>query len=134
MQCIIADWLFLQLHIDSHHDPTSPEAKEVDFFAEHADSSQPASEPVVNEPMTEGQRLTQPISIQNGKKEAELGEGEGPNVEHALSMSPTEALAKAEPRKALIGNKKTGTKKGVSLLILFKYFKKKTVFCMHHKF
>lgn len=75
-------------------------------------------EPPVNEPVTEGQRLTQPIRIQNGngsgQKEAELGEGEGPSVEHALSMSPTEAMAKAEPRKSLIGAKKAPAKKVVS--------------------
>ena len=84
----------------------------MDFFAEHVDS--PVLKPPTNEPVTEGQRLTQPIGIQNGngKKEMELADGEGPNVEHALSMSPTEALAKAEPRKALIGAKKSTAKKG----------------------
>lgn len=69
------------------------------------------------EPVTDSQKLTQPIAIENGnlvKKEVEpLAEGEGPNVEHALSMSPTEAMAKAEPRKGLIGAKKTTAKKGV---------------------
>lgn len=104
------------MHIESHHDPQSPEAKEVDFFAEHSDI-QREEEPQPDMPVTEGQKLTQPISIENGnvKKEGEpLGEGEGPNVEHALSMSPTEALAKAEPRKTLIGAKKAPAKKGVS--------------------
>ncbi|XP_060601717.1 ADP-ribosylation factor GTPase-activating protein 2-like isoform X7 [Ruditapes philippinarum] len=103
-----------KLHIESHHDPQSPETKEVDFFAEHSDI-QREEEPQPNMPVTEGQKLTQPISIENGsvKKEAvSLGEGEGPNVEHALSMSPTEAMAKAEPRKALIGAKKAPAKKG----------------------
>ncbi|XP_060601709.1 ADP-ribosylation factor GTPase-activating protein 2-like isoform X2 [Ruditapes philippinarum] len=104
----------VKLHIESHHDPQSPETKEVDFFAEHSDI-QREEEPQPNMPVTEGQKLTQPISIENGsvKKEAvSLGEGEGPNVEHALSMSPTEAMAKAEPRKALIGAKKAPAKKG----------------------
>ncbi|KAH3726037.1 ADP-ribosylation factor GTPase-activating protein 2-like isoform X2 [Dreissena polymorpha] len=105
-----------KLHIDSYTDPSSPEAKEVDFFAEHVDTVAPEPE-VISEPMTAGQRLTQPISIQNGngiaKKEVPtLAEGEGPSVEHALSMSPTEALAKAEPRKSLIGAKKAPAKKG----------------------
>jgi len=116
--------LFFQLHIDAHNDPSSPEAKEVDFFAEHEDikpSGDTEPTPAYNEPLTDGQRMTQPIGIQNGKKEAEpLGEGEGPSVDHALSMSPTEAMAKAEPRKSLIGQKK-GAKKGVltgSLLFL----------------
>ncbi|XP_053397459.1 ADP-ribosylation factor GTPase-activating protein 2-like isoform X3 [Mercenaria mercenaria] len=105
----------VKLHIESHHDPQSPEAKEIDFFAEHSDV-QREEEERPNMPVTESQKLTQPISIENGslnKKEAEpLGEGDGPNVEHALSMSPTEALAKAEPRKALIGAKKAPAKKG----------------------
>ena len=40
---------------------------------------------------------------------------EGPSVDHALSMSPTQAAAHAEPRKTLIGAKKTGgAKKSVS--------------------
>lgn len=30
---------FLQLHIESHHDPASPEDKEVDFFSEHTQES-----------------------------------------------------------------------------------------------
>ncbi|XP_052808989.1 ADP-ribosylation factor GTPase-activating protein 2-like isoform X3 [Mya arenaria] len=103
-----------KLHIDSHTDPSSPEVKEVDFFAEHADDAEtPFQEPAPapSEPVTAGQRLTQPMAIQNGNKETEpLGEGEGPSVEHALSMSPTEAMAKAEPRKSLIGQKKTAKK------------------------
>lgn len=115
------------MHIDTHVDPTSPEAKEVDFFAEHVDSPKTVPEPVANEPVTAGQRLTQPISIQNGngnsKKEEELVEGEGPNVEHALSMSPTEAMAKAEPRKALIGAKKGPAKKGVRFILMIRLLK-----------
>ena len=35
----------------------------------------------------------------------------GPSVDHALSVSPTQAQAHAEPRKALIGAKKTGAAK-----------------------
>lgn len=41
--------------------------------------------------------------------------GEGPSVEAALSMSPTQAQAQAEPRKSLIGAKKQPARKGVSL-------------------
>lgn len=40
----------------------------------------------------------------------------GPNVEAALSTSPTQAASQAEPRKTLIGAKKaTPAKKGVGL-------------------
>lgn len=39
----------------------------------------------------------------------------GPNVEAALSTSPSQAASQAEPRKAIIGAKKTSAvKKGVS--------------------
>jgi len=40
---------------------------------------------------------------------------EGPNVEAALSMSPTQAQQLAEPRKSTIGSRKpAASKKGVS--------------------
>ena len=39
---------------------------------------------------------------------------EGPNVDAALSVSPTEAVLNAEPRKPTIGGRKpTNTKKAV---------------------
>ena len=42
----------------------------------------------------------------------------GPSVEAALSMSPTQALMQAEPRKATIGSRKAGAaKKGVCISI-----------------
>ena len=118
--CLI---IHFQLHIDSHQDPSSPEFKEeVDFFAEHADTeTAPEPEVAPSIPVTDNQKLySEPVPISNGsagKQAAGEGQnGEGPSVEHALSMSPTEAIAKAEPRKALIGAKKTGAKKGVSHL------------------
>ncbi|KAL4232970.1 ADP-ribosylation factor GTPase-activating protein 2 [Mactra antiquata] len=105
-----------KLHIGASSDPQSPENKEVDFFAEHSDSLTNPEDHPTNMPVTDNQRLTQPITIENGslaKKEATpLAEGEGPSVEHALSMSPTEAIAVAEPRKSLIGAKKAPAKKG----------------------
>lgn len=45
---------------------------------------------------------------------ADLPPSEGPNVDAALSISPTLAIQMAEPRKATIGGRKTTTaKKGV---------------------
>ena len=40
-------------------------------------------------------------------------EGEGPNVEAALTMSPTEAAQNQAPRKSTIGQRKPQAKKGV---------------------
>ncbi|CAC5412185.1 ARFGAP2_3 [Mytilus coruscus] len=95
-----------KLHIESHHDPTSPVNKEVDFFDAHTEDKEP-------DLIQESQKLThtsEPKPIKNGSlsKAEEIDPSEGPSVDHALSMSPTQAMAHAEPRKALIGAKKTG--------------------------
>lgn len=98
-----------KLHIESHHDPTSPVNKEVDFFAAHTDD-------IDTSHIQENQKLTsvsEPQPIKNGSlsKTEEIDPSAGPNVDHALSMSPTQAQAQAEPRKALIGAKKPGAAK-----------------------
>ena len=65
-----------QLHIDSHNDPSSPEFKEVDFFAEHSEN---APEPEVEAyPMMEGQKLASvPVPIENGNGSLAKKEGKG---------------------------------------------------------
>ncbi|XP_061195073.1 ADP-ribosylation factor GTPase-activating protein 2-like isoform X2 [Saccostrea echinata] len=99
-----------KLHIDSHHEPTSPTTKEeVDFFKEHADS-------IDSTPIAENQKLfsaSEPQPIKNGNlKKEDFDPSEGPSVEAALSMSPTSAAAQAEPRKSIIGAKKPAGRKG----------------------
>lgn len=49
-----------------------------------------------------------------------VGDYQGPNVEHALSMSPSEAIQKQEPRKSTIGARKAPKKSGVSVHFLDK--------------
>ena len=111
--------VLLQLHISSHEgdDATSPSPsqKEVDFFKEHVDQK-----PLITDTASALSPQTQPISISNGSLSNKVAEpvdlGQGPNVEPALSMSPTTAIQQAEPRKATIGARKpAGAKKGVSL-------------------
>ena len=60
----------IQLHIDSVSDPSSPEYKEVDFFAEHSENvEEPESESF---PMSEGQKLASaPVPIENGNLKKE---------------------------------------------------------------
>ncbi|RUS82029.1 hypothetical protein EGW08_010220 [Elysia chlorotica] len=108
-----------KLHIDSHHETTTPEAKEVDFFSEHTQSDGVDFQAY---PVQDNQRLgggattaSTPKAINGSKPEDDT---QGPNVEAALSTSPTEAqtMAQAEPRKAIIGAKKTpAAKKGRGL-------------------
>nr|XP_002740329.1 PREDICTED: ADP-ribosylation factor GTPase-activating protein 2-like isoform X1 [Saccoglossus kowalevskii] len=124
-----------QLHIDGVGSQ-SPVVKEVDFWKEHTEPEQPV-EPMIpenDEVEDNGSSiaLSRPIAIKNGNglaRAANLspGKDEGsdvdqraPNVEAALSMSPTTAMAKAEPRKSTIGQRKPasakkglGTRKGV---------------------
>ncbi|XP_069102474.1 ADP-ribosylation factor GTPase-activating protein 2-like isoform X4 [Argopecten irradians] len=101
-----------KLHIDSH-DPTSPVSKEVDFFDEHTDSPDPSFAP---SPISDNAKLfatTAPQPIKNGNLNKDIDPSEGPSVEAALSMSPTQAAAQAEPRKSIIGAKKpAGARKG----------------------
>ncbi|XP_055889652.1 ADP-ribosylation factor GTPase-activating protein 2 isoform X1 [Biomphalaria glabrata] len=107
-----------KLHIESHHEVTSPEKKEVDFFSEH---TQDAGDDFASYPVEENARLgantansqAKPV-VRNGK--AEVDPSIGPNVEAALSTSPSQALSQAEQRKAIIGSKKpAAAKKGKGL-------------------
>uniref|UniRef100_A0A0C9S363 Adprf protein n=1 Tax=Biomphalaria glabrata TaxID=6526 RepID=A0A0C9S363_BIOGL len=107
-----------KLHIESHHEFTSPEKKEVDFFSEH---TQDAGDDFASYPVEENARLgantansqAKPV-VRNGK--AEVDPSIGPNVEAALSTSPSQALSQAEQRKAIIGSKKpAAAKKGKGL-------------------
>ncbi|XP_021355373.1 ADP-ribosylation factor GTPase-activating protein 2-like isoform X2 [Mizuhopecten yessoensis] len=103
-----------KLHIDSH-DPTSPVSKEVDFFDEHTDlfDSTPAPTPISDNAKLFSSTAPQPIK--NGNQSKEIDPTEGPSVEAALSVSPTQAAAHAEPRKSIIGAKKpAGARKGKS--------------------
>ncbi|XP_060070158.1 ADP-ribosylation factor GTPase-activating protein 2-like isoform X2 [Ylistrum balloti] len=103
-----------KLHIDSH-DTTSPVSKEVDFFDEHTESFDTTPAPA---PISDSAKLfssTAPKPIKNGNLNKEIDPSEGPSVEAALSMSPTQAAAHAEPRKSIIGAKKpAGGRKGKS--------------------
>jgi ADP-ribosylation factor GTPase-activating protein 2/3 len=106
-----------KLHIESHHEPASPEAKEVDFFSEH---TQESASDFTSYPMEENARLggvpasaAKPI---NGNGKEIEDPSAGPNVEAALSTSPSQAASQAEPRKAIIGAKKVPAgKKGKGL-------------------
>ncbi|GFO40215.1 ADP-ribosylation factor GTPase-activating protein 2 [Plakobranchus ocellatus] len=108
-----------KLHIDSHHETMSPETKEVDFFSEHTQNDGGDFQAY---PVEDNQRLGGPASVSAPKSvngsQPEEDETQGPNVEAALSTSPTEAQhqAQAEPRKAIIGGKKApAAKKGRGL-------------------
>ena len=64
-------FFFLQLYIDSHHEPTSPSTKEeVDFFKEHVDI-------IESNPLSDSQKLfsvSEPQPIKNGNlKKEEFG-------------------------------------------------------------
>ncbi|KAH9505624.1 ADP-ribosylation factor GTPase-activating protein 2 [Bulinus truncatus] len=106
------------LYIESHHDATTPEKKEVDFFSEHTQDAADdfSSYPVEDNARLGGNSLTsqaKPI-VRNGKQEEDPGVG--PNVEAALSTSPTQALSQADQRKTIIGTKKpAAAKKGKGL-------------------
>ena len=61
MCCLHFDLIF-QLHIESHHDPTSPIEKEVDFFDAHTEDTE-------TNYIQENQKLThtsEPQPIKNG--------------------------------------------------------------------
>ncbi|XP_014664191.1 PREDICTED: ADP-ribosylation factor GTPase-activating protein 2-like [Priapulus caudatus] len=94
-----------QLNIDSHHEPTSPEQKEIDFFSQHAENEGDSLKngiSTIPQPIKNGQALSQTTNPT-----------EGPSVQAALSISPTQALAKAEPRKSTIGARKPASKSGL---------------------
>ncbi len=116
----------LQVYITSghEHNPSSPIEKEVDFFR---DAEEKFNSNLV--PINEGSMLSEsePVPISNGSsvKSQQVPEedGEGPSVEAALSMSPTQAVMHAEPRKPTIGTRKpTSAKKGVSNIIFTSFY------------
>ncbi|XP_064618068.1 ADP-ribosylation factor GTPase-activating protein 2-like isoform X2 [Liolophura sinensis] len=104
-----------QVNIDAILPESPPPAKDVDFFKEHAEST------FQSEMISDTARLviSDPQPIKNGslsKTETAVDPNEGPSVEAALSMSPTQAQAQAEPRKTTIGARRpVGAKKGKGL-------------------
>ncbi|XP_041351686.1 ADP-ribosylation factor GTPase-activating protein 2-like isoform X2 [Gigantopelta aegis] len=102
-----------KLHIDSVKEPTSPREKEEDFFNAHTKIEEP-----VPASIADGEKLfstPKPVSNGNARSTKDIDPNEGPKVDHVLSMSPTEAIAVAEPRKTIIGAKKTAAaRKGKS--------------------
>lgn len=115
-----------KIHLDSHFggeaSSPSPVNKEVDFFKEHVEDNMGEglgnfSAPAVSNGASTASSV--PVSIANGalSQPAPVVDddgAEGPNVDVALSMSPTTALQVAEPRKATIGQRKPGAaKKGL---------------------
>nr|KAG5705045.1 hypothetical protein BaRGS_018775 [Batillaria attramentaria] len=101
-----------KLHIDAHADPTSPVSKEEDFFSQHT-----KDEGFGFDDIAADQKLSAPQPVKNGTlSSATQDPGVGPNVEPALSTSPTQAASQNEPRKTLIGAKKAPAgKKGKGL-------------------
>jgi ADP-ribosylation factor GTPase-activating protein 2/3 len=109
------------VHLDSTA-PKTPETKEVDFFAEHVDLIEQSNGAAPYQEISSAGNLTQPVPIangsngSNGRKAAPQEEdlGGAPNVDAALSMSPSEAVKVAEPRKSTIGARKPASaKKGL---------------------
>ncbi|KAK2141663.1 hypothetical protein LSH36_1059g01048 [Paralvinella palmiformis] len=95
----------------------SPRSKEVDFFK---NTEQMMTQPSTGNRETNGSMArpsvnTEPVPISNGTaKRKDEEPTEGPNVEAALSMSPTQAQQLAEPRKSTIGSRKpAASKKGL---------------------
>ncbi|XP_064629606.1 ADP-ribosylation factor GTPase-activating protein 2-like isoform X2 [Lineus longissimus] len=116
-----------KLHLDDqgHHThgmPTNPETNDEDFFKDHTNAAL-CKETVDNfsgPDSTNAVSAPEPIKNGNGNLRQNVDSGDpsqGPNVEIALSMSPTEALKTAEPRKSTIGGRKkpAGNKKGKGL-------------------
>ncbi|XP_072015617.1 ADP-ribosylation factor GTPase-activating protein 2-like isoform X2 [Amphiura filiformis] len=116
------------IHISEIAHAQSPKEKEVDFFQEHTESTpssvvKSASNSIQLE--TASEASSQPVPIKNGNgngngKKVDDDPTKGPNVEAALSISPTQALSKPEPRKSTIGQRKPqsakkglGTRKGL---------------------
>ncbi|XP_035828553.1 ADP-ribosylation factor GTPase-activating protein 2 isoform X2 [Aplysia californica] len=113
-----------KLHIEAAQEARSPEEKEADFFSEHTQLSAPSAD--FSTPIEDNARLggggssstgsaatTAPVNT-NGKLIEDPTAG--PNVEPALSTSPTQAAVQVEPRKAIIGAKKApAAKKGKGL-------------------
>ncbi|XP_076304505.1 ADP-ribosylation factor GTPase activating protein 3 isoform X3 [Tachypleus tridentatus] len=102
-----------KLHVDiGHHDtPHSPEEKEVDFFKEHSEAR--LYENTVNNAVkNEFLNAISPEPTGNGSILNEAIE-DGPNVEIALNVLPTEVRKQQDLRKSTIGTRKPiATKKG----------------------
>ncbi|XP_022111411.1 ADP-ribosylation factor GTPase-activating protein 2-like [Acanthaster planci] len=110
------------LHIGDLH-VSSPEQKEVDFFKEHSGDHKDLM-PSSNLPQQQAMNLSssppeeevkvQPVPIKNGQNAPSEGDTREPSVDHVLGTSPSQSLAKAEPRKSTIGQRKPmGAKKGL---------------------
>merc|ERR1712002_809130 len=99
-----------QVHIDSQNEPTSTPEKEVDFFETHneiVDSNSTIENNLL------GSETESPVT--NGIQFTDHTEenGVGPNVECALSSSPS-SIKPAEVKKSTIGSRKpAGAKKGL---------------------
>jgi len=98
-----------QVHIDSHSEPAPEPEKEKDFFDMHDEFTNDLAvesnlcPAIVEQPITNG------VSTEDHTEE----NGEGPNVESALSTSPTD-VKPIEIKKSAIGGRKTvGAKKGM---------------------
>ncbi|XP_033629271.1 ADP-ribosylation factor GTPase-activating protein 2-like isoform X1 [Asterias rubens] len=109
------------VHIGDHA-VSSPETKEVDFFKEHHDDLA-FSTPAANYPSEQNMNLSftpqeeevkvQAVPIKNGQEaEGEVDTRE-PSVDHVLGTSPSQLMAKVEPRKSTIGQRKPMQKKGL---------------------
>jgi len=109
-----------KVFIDAHHEPSTPEIKEVDFFSEHGKENNfnsacednmrmgavPETRPAVA-------TATAPVATNGRVVEDPTA---GPNVDLALSTSPTQVAAMPEPKRAFIGAKKAPAgKKGKGL-------------------
>ncbi|KAK2179105.1 hypothetical protein NP493_513g01006 [Ridgeia piscesae] len=100
--------------------PPSPTetVKDVDFFKEHVVDTEVKMEPGMS---LSHSAISEPMPMRNGGGNGngngikqDLPPSEGPNVDAALSVSPTLAIQMAEPRKATIGGRKaTPAKKGL---------------------
>ncbi|XP_038047026.1 ADP-ribosylation factor GTPase-activating protein 2-like [Patiria miniata] len=113
------------LHIGDLH-VSSPDQKEVDFFKEHTGEHKDFV-PTTNLPQQQGMNLhvsssppvaevkLEPVPIKNGQDTPnEEGDTREPSVDHVLGTSPSQSVAKAEPRKSTIGQRKPmGAKKGL---------------------
>lgn len=111
-----------KLHLDVHASTETPttQEKEIDFFEEHTETlnNNDNSSTATTNGMTDSCRLSEPQPINNGNisnvTQITTDPNDGPSVEAALSISPSQV--KTEPRKSVLGAKKSGlAKKGKGL-------------------
>uniref|UniRef100_A0A646QEF5 ADP-ribosylation factor GTPase-activating protein 2 n=1 Tax=Hemiscolopendra marginata TaxID=943146 RepID=A0A646QEF5_9MYRI len=106
-----------KLHVDSGQEhPSSPEQKEVDFFEQHDDVAINNSINNNNELLGNGIvfSLARTSESRNEELQNDTVDSSGPNVEAALSTSPTYAQKQLESRKPTIGARKpAAAKKGI---------------------